>query len=85
MRSGRPQRDDGRAYHRAKGAGPPARGPTGWLDAEIRGWTLAETMDQTQYALLQAAAGPALRAFIQAGGTMASFPHPAHVVTAVKT
>lgn len=52
-----------------------------WVFTEIRGWTLADSIDDAQYARLSKAAGRALQPFVSAGGTVA-FSIPAHIVTA---
>lgn len=54
-----------------------------WVHTDVKGWTLADLIDEAQYRALQRAAPAALRAFVQADGTV-RFRHGAHVVTAVK-
>lgn len=55
----------------------------GWVRTDIKGWTLADAIDDTQYALLQKEAQQALKGFAAADGTV-RFDSPAHIVTAVK-
>lgn len=54
-----------------------------WVRTDVKGWTLADMIDDAQYATLQKEAQTALRHHVQADGTVA-FPSPAHIVTAVK-
>lgn len=54
-----------------------------WVHTDIKGWTLADLIDDDQYALLQREAAAALGRFVQADGTV-GFANPAHVVTVVK-
>lgn len=54
-----------------------------WVRTDIKGWTLADRIDDAQLAQLQRAAAEELRPFVDAGGTVA-FPHPAHIVKARK-
>lgn len=54
-----------------------------WVHTDVRGWTLADLIDDDQYRLLQREAQRNLTAFAQADGTV-SFHHPAHIVTATK-
>jgi SAM-dependent methyltransferase len=54
-----------------------------WVHTDVKGWTLANLIDDAQYRALQQASGPALKQFVQADGTVA-FRHPAHIVTAAK-
>jgi hypothetical protein len=49
----------------------------------VRGWTLADALDDAQYAQLLAEAERDLRPFLAADGTVA-FAAPAHIVTATK-
>ncbi len=62
-----------------------ARFPTiaDWVRTEIKGWTLAERLDDAQFARLTQAAESALSRFVTADGDVA-FPAPAHIVTAAK-
>lgn len=55
-----------------------------WMFIDVRGWTLADLIDDAQYATLLAAAREELRRYEQPDGTVA-FPAPAHVVTAEKS
>ncbi|WP_340116859.1 methyltransferase domain-containing protein [Pelagibius sp. 7325] len=54
-----------------------------WVRTDIKGWTLADALDDAQYADLQAAAQQELQRFRQPDGTVA-FDSPAHIVTVVK-
>lgn len=54
-----------------------------WVRTDVKGWTLAELIDDDQYATLQREAPAALRHFVQPDGTVA-FANPAHVAMAAK-
>jgi ubiquinone/menaquinone biosynthesis C-methylase UbiE len=54
-----------------------------WITTEIKGWTLADLIDDAQFALLLAESEQALRRFAAADGSVA-FVMPAHIVTATK-
>lgn len=54
-----------------------------WVHTDVKGWTLADAIDDAQYAELQKAAQQELRNFAAADGTVA-FDSPAHIVTAQK-
>ncbi len=54
-----------------------------WVYTDIKGWTLADSIDDAQYDRLLAAAGTDLKAFVTADGSV-SFDAPAHIVTATK-
>jgi ubiquinone/menaquinone biosynthesis C-methylase UbiE len=54
-----------------------------WVRTDVKGWTLADAIDDAQYAKLQKAALQELRQFTQADGSV-RFDSPAHVITAVK-
>jgi ubiquinone/menaquinone biosynthesis C-methylase UbiE len=54
-----------------------------WVSTEIKGWTLADVLDEAQYGRLLKEAERALRGFTTADGTVA-FSMPAHIVTATK-
>lgn len=54
-----------------------------WVRTDIKGWTLADRIDDEQLARLQAEAERGLRDFVGADGTV-SFPHPAHIATAAR-
>jgi SAM-dependent methyltransferase len=54
-----------------------------WVHVDVKGWTLADLIDDAQYQSLLAAAQRELSAYVQRDGT-ASFPAPAHIVTATK-
>ena len=55
-----------------------------WVHTDVKGWTLADMIDDDQYRTLQQAAGQRLQGFVQQDGTV-SFANPAHIVTAQKT
>ncbi|MGD1877137.1 MAG: class I SAM-dependent methyltransferase [Kiloniellaceae bacterium] len=54
-----------------------------WVRTDVKGWTLADAIDDEQYAELQAAAQEELQRFRQPDGTVV-FDSPAHIVSAVK-
>jgi len=54
-----------------------------WVRTDIKGWTLAEAIDEAQYARLQGSARQDLKQFTQPDGSV-GFDSPAHIVTAVK-
>lgn len=54
-----------------------------WMFTDIRGWTLADVIDDEQFELLLQEAEVALRPFCQPDGTV-QFNAPAHIVTARK-
>ena len=54
-----------------------------WVRTDVKGWTLADAIDDAQYAQLQQAAQQALKAFAKPDGSV-RFDSPAHIVTAVK-
>ncbi|WP_119269444.1 class I SAM-dependent methyltransferase [Taklimakanibacter deserti] len=54
-----------------------------WVRTDVKGWTLADLIDDEQYRLLLHEAGTALRPYVQANGEVA-FEAPAHIVTAEK-
>jgi len=55
-----------------------------WLYTEIRGWTLAEHIDDDQYGRLRTAAATRLRSLIASDGSV-RFPVPALLATAAAT
>lgn len=55
-----------------------------WVNTDIRGWTLADSINDEQYSVLLDAARRELGRFAQPDGTVA-FPVPAHVVTVRKS
>lgn len=55
-----------------------------WVYTDIKGWTLADVLDDAQVALLLREAERDLRRFVAADGTV-EFSAPAHIVTATKT
>lgn len=54
-----------------------------WVHTDVRGWTLADRIDEAQYALLRREAPRALAAHQTRGGAV-EFASPAHIVTAQK-
>jgi ubiquinone/menaquinone biosynthesis C-methylase UbiE len=54
-----------------------------WMEADIRGWTLADVLDDEQFELLVSEAETDLARFVTNDGTV-EFRSPAHVVTATK-
>ena len=54
-----------------------------WIYTEIRGWVLADALDDAQFARLSEEAEHVLAPFVTADGRIA-FDAPAHIVTAVK-
>lgn len=54
-----------------------------WMFTDIKGWVLADMLDDDQFERLRTAASQELRAFVTPDGTV-TFPAPAHVVAAVK-
>jgi SAM-dependent methyltransferase len=54
-----------------------------WVRTDVKGWTLADLIDEHQYRALQQAAPEALQRFVQADGTV-TFEAPAHILSAVK-
>ncbi len=54
-----------------------------WVHTDIKGWTLADLIDDEQYALLEAEARKDLAQFADDDGSV-SFASPAHLVSAAK-
>ena len=54
-----------------------------WVHTDVKGWTLADMIDDAQYETLRQAAVQELSGFKQCDGTVA-FRAPAHIVTATK-
>jgi ubiquinone/menaquinone biosynthesis C-methylase UbiE len=54
-----------------------------WMYTDVKGWTLAETIDDAQFSHLLEEAEKVLKAFLAPDGTVA-FEMPAHIVTATK-
>jgi ubiquinone/menaquinone biosynthesis C-methylase UbiE len=54
-----------------------------WMYTDVKGWTLADMIDEAQFARLLEEAEKALRPFLAADGTVA-FEAPAHIITATK-
>jgi ubiquinone/menaquinone biosynthesis C-methylase UbiE len=54
-----------------------------WMHTDVKGWTLADMLDDGQFARLLGEAEEALRPFVSPDGTV-SFPAPAHIVCAEK-
>ena len=63
----------------------PTRFPSleAWVRTDVKGWTLADLIDDAQLAVLQREAAKDLAPFVQADGTVA-FPSPAHIMRAAK-
>ena len=55
-----------------------------WMFTDIRGWTLADMIDEAQYDLLLREAAVELRPFCSPDGTVV-FEAPAHIITAQKS
>jgi ubiquinone/menaquinone biosynthesis C-methylase UbiE len=55
-----------------------------WIYTDIKGWTLADLIDEAQYERLLQEAEITLQPFVTAQGTVA-FSAPAHIVTAIKS
>lgn len=55
-----------------------------WLYTDIKGWVLADMLDDQQFEQLVAAAQQELQQFVIPDGSVA-FPAPAHIITAIKT
>jgi hypothetical protein len=53
------------------------------MEADIRGWTLSDTLDDAQFELLVSEAETDLAQFVNDDGTV-EFSSPAHIVTATK-
>jgi ubiquinone/menaquinone biosynthesis C-methylase UbiE len=51
-----------------------------WVHTDVKGWTLADMIDEAQYQLLLREAEQALKPFVSEGGVV-SFKSPAHIVT----
>jgi hypothetical protein len=54
------------------------------MECDVRGWTLADKLDDTQLERLVAEAETELRPFVVADGSV-RFPHPALVARATKS
>jgi len=54
-----------------------------WVHTDVKGWTLADAIDDAQYEVLQKEAQEELKRFAAADGSV-HFDSPAHIVTAVK-
>lgn len=54
-----------------------------WVHTDVKGWTLANLIDDVQYETLLNAAERDLQTFVQKDGTV-RFRHPAHIVVARK-
>jgi SAM-dependent methyltransferase len=55
-----------------------------WVHTDVKGWTLADLIDDAQYDTLQRVAPVELESFVQENGTV-EFRSPAHIVTATKS
>jgi SAM-dependent methyltransferase len=56
----------------------------GWVRTDVKGWTLADAINDAQYAKLQKEAQQELIGFVRRDGSV-RFDSPAHIVTAVKS
>jgi hypothetical protein len=54
-----------------------------WMHTDVKGWTLADLIDDAQYSELLRAAKTELAGFVQHDGTVA-FRSPAHIAVATK-
>ncbi len=54
-----------------------------WMFTDVKGWTLAEIIDDEQYELLLAEAKEELKDFLTEDGSVA-FRHPAHIISGIK-
>ncbi|MGE0023305.1 MAG: methyltransferase domain-containing protein [Hyphomicrobium sp.] len=55
-----------------------------WVRTDVKGWTLADLIDEAQYKLLLQEAETELRPYLADNGTV-TFSSPAHVATALKS
>lgn len=55
-----------------------------WVHTDVKGWTLSDMIDDTQYAVLLREAKTALTPYLRPDGTVA-FRAPAHIVAAAKS
>jgi SAM-dependent methyltransferase len=55
-----------------------------WMYTDVKGWTLADVLDDDQFDLLREEAEQELQPFVGQDGTI-TFSAPAHIVTAYKT
>jgi SAM-dependent methyltransferase len=55
-----------------------------WMHTDVRGWTLADALDDDQYTLLLKEAKTALKQFVLSDGSV-EFASPAHIVKAIKS
>jgi hypothetical protein len=54
-----------------------------WMYTEIKGWTLADVLDDTQFERFSAQAEQLLKPYAANDGTVA-FSAPAYIITAIK-
>ena len=54
-----------------------------WMFTDVKGWTLADILDDSQYQLLLNEAEKELQPFLTSDNSV-SFDHPAHIITAKK-
>ena len=54
-----------------------------WIEADIRGWTLSDALDDAQFEMLVSEAETSLAEFVNDDGGV-EFSSPAHIVTATK-
>jgi hypothetical protein len=55
-----------------------------WIFADVKGWTLADMIDDAQYARLREEAHEVLQGFVGRDGAV-SFRAPAHIATSLKS
>jgi ubiquinone/menaquinone biosynthesis C-methylase UbiE len=55
-----------------------------WIEADVKGWVLSETIDDAQFGQMLEEAEKTLQAFVTPDGTVA-FETPVHIVVAAKT
>ena len=54
-----------------------------WMEGDIRGWTLADVIDDAQFEELVAEAESELARFVREGGRV-EFDNPAHIISATR-
>lgn len=55
-----------------------------WVTTDVKGWTLADMINEAQFQQLLTEARQFLQGFVTSQGTV-TFSSPAHIVTAVKS
>lgn len=78
-------RDAGIANARIESRIGQARFPSieSWVHTDVKGWTLADMIDDAQYEILRQAAQGEMQQFVRSDGSV-RFASPAHIVTAAK-